>query len=208
MSIKLAENEKVVRTYDYATQKGFKIGSAAFAGKSLIVTNKRVVHVETSHTTGGKSINTQQMPVSAAKYVSTSYNMKPYPIFLVLGLIIAIFSIVGAIALEMPPLFAGLIFAAIFILIFCFKKDLVLSCSFETDTRITHAFGCSTKNGNSVTKGFFRFFRKHDRNLATIYVSVKVNREVAEAMAEELGAVIMAAAAGEYDIAPAAAPAE
>ncbi len=205
MSIKFAENEKVIRTYDYATQKGFKIGSAAFAGKSLVVTNKRIVHVETSHMTGGRTITTQQMPVEAAKYVSTSYSMKPYPIFLVLAIVIALLGIVGAIALEMPALFAALIPAAIFFLIFCFKKDLVLSASFETDTRITHAFGCSTKNGNSLTKGFFRFFRKRDNNLATIYVSVKVNREVSERMAEELGAVIMAAAAGEYDSVPAAA---
>lgn len=207
MSIKLAENEKVVRSYDYAVQKGFKIGSAAFAGKSLLVTNKRIVHIETSHTVGGRSISTQQMPVGAAKYVNTSYSMKPYPIFLVLGIIIALFSVVGAIMLEMPAFFAGLVVAAIFILIFCFKKDLVLSCSFETDTRITHACDFSTKNGNSLTKGFFRFFRKRDRKLATIYVSVKVNREVAEAMAEELGAVVMAAAAGEYD-SVAATPAE
>ena len=53
--------------------------------------------------------------------------------------------------------------------------------------------GFEVKAGNSILKKFFNRFRKAEK-ATFINVRVRINKEVAKVMAEELGAVIIEAA--------------
>ena len=90
MSIKLSNGEKIVRNYDYAEVKT----RTSTTTKTLIVTNRRLIHREVSSGFGNESISNREMPVKAAKYVDVYYGMKSCIGALVIGIIAAILAIV------------------------------------------------------------------------------------------------------------------
>ena len=204
MSIKLSKGEQVVRSYDYAT-----VGTTGVASqhgvKNLTVTNKRIIHREACSGAGNESMRTSEMPVSAAKYITTNYGKKSYPMLLVIGILIALLSF-AAFALTLVVGVIGLLVAAIFIIVFCFKKDYTLSCSIDTDTFVSPAFSFDSKSGNSLTKGFFASLKRSEKK-TVINIKTKVQKDVAFQMADELGSIIEAIQNGDYDVVEEEAPA-
>ncbi len=204
MSIQLANGEKILRSYDYATSVSKGIAGTD-GSKTLVITNKRIIHKENQKGKKSSGTNISEMPVSAAKYVRTNFKETRYPIFLIIGIILAIVAVVSLIAVVasgedfaaglIPFIIIGII-AAIFIIIYLKKKTHSFSCSIDTDTHITNAFGFSSVSGDSRTSGLFAAARRANNSF---YIKVKVNAEVAQQMADELGYVIAAAANGDFD---------
>ena len=204
MSVQLIKDEKILRSYDYASSSARGLG-ATNGAKTLVITNKRIIHKESisgKKTTGS---NISEMPVSAAKYVNTSFKITRYPILFVLGCLFAFLAVVmfalnrvqrGGVALFTGLSLILLIVAGVCFLVYFLKKTYSFACSIDTDTRITTAFAFSSVSGDSRTKGLFAKFRRANKNF---YIKVKVNPEVAQKMAEELGGIIAAAANGDFD---------
>ena len=189
----------------FKTEKSGLAGSTA--SKTLVVTNKRIIHREIGEGTDNEFINTSEMPVKSAKYVNTYYNKVGFPIFLVLAIIFAITAVVSLIltfvmAEEMNqdpnPImsFIFIILAVVFFIIYKEKKQYKFSCTIDTDTEITPAFTFASTTSNTKTNGIFRKAKKAN---ATTAVRIVVNGAVAKEMADELGYVIMSAANGDYD---------
>ncbi len=204
MSVKLANGEKLIRNYEYGTVDVKDIGKSSGAHRTLIVTNRRIIHQETSVGKGTERISTSEMPIKSAKYVNTFYGMKSYPILIVLGVIFALVALITLFASEggaakiMGLIVFGAIAALCFI-VYARKKDYTLTCSIDSESYVTHILNFSTKSGNSLTRGLFSFLRKADRS-NVINVKVSVNKDVAKQLAEELGSVVTAAANGDYDV--------
>lgn len=204
MSIKLANGEVIVKNYEYGTVNVTGVAKNIGSHRNLIVTNRRVIHQETSLGRGTERISTKEMPVKSANHVSTFYGMKNYPIFLILGIIFAIIAVVMLIAIPggaakiVSFIVAGII-AVVFFILYAKKRDYTLTCSIDSEAYISHSLNFSTKSGNSMTKGFFARFRRAD-NSNVINVKVSVDHDVAKLLAEELGSVIIAAANGDYDV--------
>ena len=196
MSIQLSNNEKILRTYDYATAKSRGL-AAAKRSKTLIITNKRIIHKEISKGANTTSVNMSEMPIETAKYIRTSFKKTGYPILIVFAVLAAIVGTIMLILLKnfIPFLITG-IMAAICIFIYIKKKDYAFSCSIDTNTHITNAFNFSSISGSSRTRGIFAIFGSANKNFS---IKVKVNSEVAQQMANELGYVIAAAANGDFD---------
>lgn len=210
MSVQLAKNEKVVRSYDYATAQKGGLASTSIT-KSLVVTNKRIIHKEVGTGKNNEFVKTSEMPVSSAKYVNTYYQKLKFPIFLVWGIIFAVIALVAFLAIpeeiaDFKALaFLPLILGVIFILVYIFKKQYIFVCTIDTDTHITPAFGFSSVSRNSKTDGITAVGKKGNK---TTSIEVVINPETAKQMADEIGSVIMAAVNGDYDeeVAPVAAP--
>ena len=95
MSIKLANDEKIVKSYEYAGVSKLGIGNSASTTKTLTVTNKRIIHESVTTGMGTDCVSTQEIPVKSAKYVNVYYGMKSYSILLLMGILfmlIAFFS--------------------------------------------------------------------------------------------------------------------
>ncbi|MBO5908915.1 MAG: hypothetical protein J6Q67_03930 [Clostridia bacterium] len=198
MSIKLAKDEKIVRTYDYATSSTKGLASSA-SSKTLVITNKRIVHREAGHGSSNEFLNTSEMPLEAAKYVNTFYTKIGFPALLVFGIIFAIIALAGVIALpeDIKMLAVPFFFvAALFIVLFFVKKKLSFTCTIDTDTHITPAFSFSSTSGNSATNGVYSKLAKANKVKS---IQINVDYHVAKQMADELGYVIMAAKNGDFD---------
>ena len=113
----LANGEQIIKDWEYATQKG----STGKLKKSLIVTNKRIVHEMHSHIARSH----QEIPLSAVKSISMS-SVRKTPIgailSIILGIIVAIAGFAlgsgseGASTLTLACLAAGAILVVIGIL--------------------------------------------------------------------------------------------
>ena len=209
MSVQLAKNEKVLRSYDYATAQKGGLASVSIT-KSLVVTNKRIIHKEVGTGRNNEFIKTSEMPISSAKYVNTYYQKLKFPVFLVWGIILAVLAVV--LFLAMPDDFKAtgvlpLLLGVAFILIYVFKKQYIFVCTLDTDTHITPVFGFSSVSRNSKTDAINAVGKKGNK---TTSIEVVVNPEVAKQMADEIGYVIMSAVNGDYDeeAAPVEAPVE
>ncbi len=204
MSVKLANGEKLIRNYEYGTVDVKGIGKSSGAHRTLIVTNRRIIHQETSVGKGSERISTSEMPIKSAKYVNTFYGMKSYPILIVLGVIFALVALITLFASEggAAKIIGLIVFgaiAALCFIVYARKKDYTLTCSIDSESYVTHVLNFSTKSGNSLTRGLFSFLRKADRS-NVINVKVSVNKDVAKQLAEELGSIVTAAANGDYDV--------
>ena len=209
MSIQLANDEKIIRQYEYATAQSWGL-AATNRSKTLVVTNKRIIHKEVSEGTNTAAVNMSEMPVKAAKYVNTSFKRMGYPIFLVLAILFGIASVFmlatafGSVdanhedeaVMMFVMAFFSAAFCAAFVVLYLKKKDYLFACTIDTDTHITPAFGVSSMSGSSRTRGIFHFFGSANKSFA---IKVKVNSEVAQQMANELGYIVAAAANGDFD---------
>ena len=206
MSVQLTKDEKILRSYEYATSNSRGLG-ATQGSKTLVITNKRIIHKETISGRKCSGTNMSEMPISAAKYVNTAFRVTRYPILFVLGclfvflaaamfvlfrFILSQFIRIPTILCLIPLLIAGICF-----LVYFLKKTYSFACSIDTDTRITSAFGFATVSGNSRTKDLFDMFRRANKNF---YIDIEVNPEVTRQMAEEMGGIIAAAANGDFDL--------
>lgn len=200
MSVQLIKNEKILRSYDYASSHSKGLG-AVNGSKTLIITNKRIIHKETVSGGKGLGLNISEMPVEKAKYIHTGLKVTRYPALLALGILfvfVALAALLAGGSLDLPPVIAiiPVALAVVCFIVFALKKTYMFTCSIDTDTHITNAFGFSSVSGDSVTKGIWS---RAGRANKTFYIKVKVAPGVVEEMANELGSVIAAAANGDYD---------
>lgn len=198
MSLKLAENEKVFAQYDYATY-GYRRKLSSYAvAKSLIVTNKRVVHQEVSEQLGKELVVRKQLPLEHAKFVDVAMSHTAKFGFLVWTIITAILSLVGflfpakeEILPSMPILFSlvGCTFAflaLIFLLCFIGSFRTYLACSIDVDCFISDGVDFNSRTVVQNPK-------KEARTKKSMQINVRVNNKVARRMADELGAAILTA---------------
>lgn len=203
MSIKLANDEKIVKSYEYAGVNKLGIGNSSGTSKKLIVTNKRIIHESITTGRGTDCVSTQEIPVQSAKYVNVYYGMKSYAIlavFCCISLIISLFYLFSSIENDslLPLFFVFAILAVVFYLLYRFVKDYVVTCTILTDGLISPTMRLSSKDGSTLTRRARGFMRAAD-DTASINVKVKVKKEAAKEMAEELGSVIADVVAGHYD---------
>lgn len=197
MSIKLAEGEKVLRTYVYGKVKQTGLANSGDSDRTLYVTNQRIIHRVAGQGIGKEHLSVTEMPIKSAKYVNTQYGKRSYPALLIVGIIfvlagIAMLTATGALGLL--PLLIGIVAIVAYFL----KKDYMITCQIFNEGYISTAFYCSSRSGNSLTRGAFGALAKAG-DATTINVKVSVNNEVAKLMADELGYVIHAAQNGDLD---------
>ena len=200
MSVSLIGGEQIIRSYEYATAHSKGLG-ATNGSKTLIVTNKRIIHRESFSGSKGSGISTSEMPIANAKYVNTNLRVTRYPALLVMGIVLVICALIMLFTVEDSPAVAliPLVIAAVCFIAFALKKTYMFSCSIDTDTHINNAFAFSSLSGNSVSRGFWS---KLGRANKTFFIRVKVTPGIVEEMANELGSVIAAAANGDFDEVP------
>ena len=170
--------------------------------KSLIVTNKRVVHEAVCETRGNEVILRQEMPVTDAKYVNTTMGKTSTPAFLVLTVI---FAILAAVAYVLPMFVlpnlkmiltlvaaaCGLL-AVIFLVAFIVSHKAMVVCSISTDHPICPAIGFASIE-SELTSDVSDKKKKSKKPT----IEIRVNRAAAKDLANELGAAILNAIA--YD---------
>ena len=204
MSIQLAKDEKVIKAFDYATV-GYNRKLAKYTTyKSLIVTNKRVVHEAVCEARSNEVILRQEMPVADAKYVNTAMGKTCNPAMLVLTVI---FAILAAVAFALPALgvltnaklvmtiIGGVcaLLAVIFLLSYILSHKAMVICSISTDHPICPVIGFGSVEGEEASDKSDK--KKKSSKKPTI--EIHVNRAVAKEIANELGAAILNAIA--YD---------
>ncbi len=99
----------------------------------------------------------------------------------------------------------GIVFLAASVgafLLYKFKRDYVLACSFGTDANISTALSLSSQSGstsNAKRRGLFALFRRSEGVGFSTRIRVNVKPDVAQKMANELGSVIACASIGDFD---------
>ena len=93
MSVKFAKDEKVIKSFNYAATGYNKKKNSYDTFKSLIVTNKRLIHEQVCEKRGNEVILRQEMPVADAKYVKTTMGKTATPKFLLLAILFAVIAI-------------------------------------------------------------------------------------------------------------------
>lgn len=212
MSLMLASDEKIIREYEYASVGTVGVGHSSETYKKLIITNKRIVHQEHATGVGMERYCSSEMPIEKATYVDTYYGMKSYTALLVLGILFAIAALVVLIAgLHIAIVVAALVVAVAFILIYIFKRDYMVTFSIKTDGFVNPALFASSLSGSSLTRNIRRNLRAAEA-MTTINIKIRVHKEEAKLLAQELGTAILEASRSNSeettpDLAPDFAPA-
>lgn len=220
MSIKLAKGENIIRRYDYANvrfKKG-RAGSTTQKNKSLVITNRRLIHTTETEGSGNRYFTSEEIPISEAKNVNVSYREKRCPYLRRLGVVFLIFAflfvgsvfLMGRLLPKIPfvtsdslvvtvvPLILSGIFLLISVLYFVKyhkKRDYSVTCVIGTENKYFPTVSLVDKNLPA---------KDNERKAAKkIKLDICINNEVALAMVEEIGAVISCVANGEVDNVPA-----
>ena len=82
MSVQFAKDEKVIKSFNYANVGYNRKKGQYDTFKSLIVTNKRVIHESVNDKRHNEVIIRQEMPVADAKYVKTTMGKTSNPAYL------------------------------------------------------------------------------------------------------------------------------
>lgn len=196
MSVKFAKDEKVIKSFDYATVGYNKRKGQYDTFKSLIVTNKRVIHESVNDKRNNEIILRQEMPVADAKYVKTTMGKTSNPAYLLQALL---FAIIAAAAVFVSTLdFAEKFYVAFLVLaapfaVLTFVKlaayfsslTKVVSFSIFTDHVVTPVIcTAAVETENKETEG--KKNTKKDPSL-----EIRVNADVAREIADGLGAAIL-----------------
>lgn len=207
MSIKLAEGERIIKSYDYGEAKTGALLAASKSQRNLTITNRRIISSCATDGMGKHGLFVNEMPIKSAKNVSTSYQKITYPILLVFGILCAIIGVgsmvvsliqtEGASKMGILIGFVGLVVAASFIFKYFKKRDCVLTLSILTEGLLSNAMSLRASSGNSLTRKWFKG-AKIAEEATILYVFINVDPEVARVMTEEIGSVILDAANGVY----------
>ncbi len=205
MSVQYAQGEKIFAQYDYATFGYHKKTAEYTMAKSLIVTNRRVIHQEVSNQKGKKSIVRKQIPLDRAQFVDVSTSRLSKPGFLVMALIFAIVAVaayfVGTVPAVtdamgsfsiLPSIGAGVLGVIALICLISYFS------SFRTYLAVSIDVDCEIHNGIDFTsKAVNMSKKKNDARTAgkNLQLNLQVDKKVAVQIADELGAVILDAMA-------------
>ncbi len=193
MEFKLAEGERILKTYDCATVKTKGNNGKQTANSTLVVTNRRVVQRNTLAGKKISSIANKEIPVSAVKFVDVSYT-KMRGINMILFL--ALLSLLAAICFIVSESGDGIEFSFLCLSLFCFFVHFIMrmgakgvTLEFVLATDIKKNFSLS----HGATSGIF------GKRSSTKVMNVTVDEKVALVLVQELGAVILNA---QNDVCP------
>lgn len=207
MSVQFAKDEKVIKSFNYATTGYNRRKGQYDTFKSVIVTNKRVIHESVNDKRYNEIILRQEMPVADAKYVKTTMGKTSNPIYLLQALL---FAIIAAAAVFVSTLdFAEkfyvlfLVLAAPFAILTFVKlaayfssRSKVVSFSIFTDHIVTPVI-CTAAVEADNNENQNKKIVKKDPSL-----EIRVNADVAREIADGLGAAILDAIAYKEEEAP------
>lgn len=195
MSLKFAKDEKVIRSFTYAATGYNRKKDTYDTSKSLIVTNKRLIHESVCEKRGNEVILRQEMPVADAKYVKTTMGKTSTPKFLLLALLFAVISVGVAFVSTLEAVakfnFVFWILAAPFAILAIVKLcnffascSKVVSFSVFTDhivTPVLYSTAIETNTDENAKK-------KAQKEPA---LEISVNASIAREIADGLGAAIL-----------------
>lgn len=195
MSVQFAKDEKVIKSFNYATVGYNKKKGQYDTFKSLIVTNKRVIHESVRDKRNNEIILRQEMPVADAKYVKTAMGKTSQPAYLVQALLFAIIAVAAIVVstLEFAKDFfvLFLVLAAPFVVLAFVKlfayfasRSKVVSFSIFTDHIVTPVI-CTAlvESDNDDASG-----KKAKKEPA---LEISVTADIAREIADGLGAAIL-----------------
>ncbi len=199
MSVQFAKNEKVIKSFNYASVGYNKKKNQYDTAKSLIITNKRIIHESVSEKRGNAVILRQEMPIADAKYVKTTMGKTSNPAYLLQAIL---FAIISAAAVFVSTLdFAEkfyvlfLVLAVPFAILTLVKLaayfsscSKVVSFSIFTDHIVTPVICTSAIESNTDNASG----KKAKKEPA---LEIRVNADVAREIADGLGAAILDAIA-------------
>lgn len=193
MEFRLAEGERIVKEYDCATARVKGKNGKQTVNSTLVVTNRRVVQRNMLTDKKMLSIANKEIPISAVKFVDVSYTkMHATGIFLflaLLSLLAAVFFVVDG--KEDIGFFFSSLALFCFVMHFAVKKSgKIVTLEFVLATDIKKNFSIS----HGATSGVLG-----KRSSSTKVMNVTVDEEVAFALVQELGAVILDA---QNDVCP------
>ena len=201
MAIQFAKDEKVIKSFSYATV-GQKNSQDCDTFKSLIVTNKRVIHEAVREKRFNELILRQEMPVADAKYVKTTVGKTATPKFLVLAIIFALLTAVAVVVSRIEAvakfqiafwIAAGLfaLLAIVMLIRFFLSITKIVSFSIFTDHVITPVMSTAViEQDNNNADGSQNKKAKKEPELV-----IRVNDDIAREIADGLGAAILDAIA-------------
>ena len=192
MDLVLSHDEKIVKEYEYGQEKVKGLISGAIhknenVKNSLVVTNKRIIN----QTVGKNKIVRDEMPLDAAEYVSSSFKKQqgsliPAILLMVLGLVLLIVGIVVKVnVLNIILMILGglmLIGGGILLVLWFLSKTARVEVTIQGKCVHTNLLSVST---SSIVSKKHREFK------------IIVDRNVAEQMVNELGAIILDTKAGK-----------
>ena len=194
MALVFAKDERVVKSYDYATVSTTKGLSEDREVKSLIITNKRIIHRCSSH----EHIVQSEMPITKATYFECAYQSvrNPGTLFLcILFLVLGVGAFVGMnfIPLEVIPYefmdkmiylpVALLAISLLFLIVWLVTKKGAINCIFSTDGMVQPVMQVAS---NPLVDLLKNFSKKQKGK-----VKVVVDAQACAGMVDELGAVLM-----------------
>ncbi|MBE6699078.1 MAG: hypothetical protein E7584_02420 [Ruminococcaceae bacterium] len=195
MSVQFAKDEKVIKSFKYATVGYNKKKGKHDTFKNLIITNKRIIHESVNDKRSNEIILRQEMPVTDAKYVKTTMGKISNIAYLLQAIL---FAIIAATAIFVSSLdFAEkfyvlfLVIAAPFAILTFVKlaayfasRSKVVSFSIFTDHVVTPVICTAAVEANADdTQG------KKSKSEPTL--EIRVNADAAREIADGLGAAIL-----------------
>lgn len=202
MSIQLAKDEKVLKSFNYAAVGYNKKKDNYDTFKTLTVTNKRIIHEAVRETRGNELILRQEMPVADAKYIKTAMGKTATPALLVQAILFAIIAVAAVVVsfLDFAEKFSFVfwilalpfvVLAVIKLVAFFASLSSVVSFSIYTDHAVTPVMTTSVVEGDpNNADGTSGKKAKKEPEL-----EIRVNAEVAREIADGLGAAILNAIA-------------
>ena len=189
MSVKLSNNERIIKEYAYATTTEGLINKRT-TNNSLIVTNKRIIKKDVCDKAGYEKINVSEIPVRAVTGVDVKMSSSFKFILLLLGIVFAIAGLVCIANLEdaeggaviMMLLFWGI--AALCIYRFIKTRSNVLVCTFTVADRVNAAMFLGQISFHSI---FSRFNVSGRSSLIKVVVDANVARD----FVNEIGALLV-----------------
>ena len=199
MSVQFAKDEKVIKSFNYANTGYNKKKGQYDTFKSLIVTNKRVIHESVNDKSYNEIILRQEMPVADAKYVKTTMGKVSNPLYLLQAILFAVIAVAAVVVstLDFAEKFyvLFLVLAAPFAILTFVKlaayfasRAKIVSFSIYTDHVVTPVISTAAVEANTDdTQG------KKSKGEPTL--QIQVNADVAREIADGLGAAILDAIA-------------
>lgn len=199
MSVQFAKDEKVIKSFNYANVGYNRKKGQYDTFKSLIVTNKRVIHESVNDKRHNEVIIRQEMPVADAKYVKTTMGKTSNPAYLLQALL---FAIIAAAAIVVSTLDFAEKFSVVFLILaapfailtivklaaYFASRTKVVSFSIFTDHVVTPVI-CTAAIENNTDDASGKKGKKEPA------LEIRVDADTARAIADGLGAAILNAVA-------------
>ena len=196
MAIQFAKDEKVLKSFNYASV-GYKQKKGQFdTFKRLTITNKRIIHEAVRETHNNELILRQEMPVTDAKYIKTTMGQIASIRFLVFAIILAVFAVVSVVLsfLKFAEAFkfvfwilaaAFAVFAIVNLVLYFKSRVASVSFSIFADHYLTLAMSTAVADGDYSQAQEMKKGKKEPT------LEIRVSVDDARELADGLGAAIL-----------------